>query len=375
MSTQEITRYITEIDKIYKTGKATEHSYRPALKTLIENLTTGLTITNEPKQIDCGAPDYIITKNDIPLGYIEAKDILVGLNNKSNKAQFDRYKQSLGNIIFTDYLTFQLFVDGNHFATVSIAELTGKVITPNKKEFDAFIALVNHFTGYKGKTIYKSLDLAKMMALKAKLLSEIINKTLADNDSKESTLFGQLEGFRKILIRNLDVSSFADIYAQTLAYGLFAARLNQKDSQVFKREIAAKLIPLSNPFLRKFFNYIAGIDLDERICWIVDALAELFNAVSIEDIYKEFSKENQDPFIHFYETFLAEYDPALRESRGVYYTPLPVVQFIVQAVDDILKKEFGLSKGLADNSKIKLPTKNEKSENNKREYHKVQILD
>ncbi|MDR1149711.1 MAG: hypothetical protein LBK66_13890, partial [Spirochaetaceae bacterium] len=108
----EIGHYLSELDKLYRAGNATEHSYRPALKTLFEKITTGLTITNEPKHIACGAPDYIITKSGIPLGYIEAKDIPVGVDNKLNKKQLDRYKQSLGNLIITNYLVFQLFVDG-----------------------------------------------------------------------------------------------------------------------------------------------------------------------------------------------------------------------------------------------------------------------
>jgi predicted helicase len=120
---------------------------------------------------------------------------------------------------------------------------------------------------------------------------------------------------------------------------------------------------------------VAGINLDSRIIWIVDALADLFNCVAVEEIQKEFDKAAQDPYIHFYETFLAEYDPALRETRGVYYTPVPVVKFIVQAVDDILKTEFNLQKGLADYSKIKrtVPGKDGKPET--MELHKVQILD
>jgi len=377
---QKITHYITEIDKIHSAGNATEHSYRPALKSLLENLTTGLAVTNEPRHIACGAPDYIITRDGIPLGYIEAKDISVGLDNKANKAQFDRYKQSLGNLIITDYLTFQLFAEGNQIASAAIARESGGKISADKKQYDAFLEMVNQFTGYSGKTIYQSLELAGMMAAKAKLLAEVIRKALSEKSGEEDTLSGQLEGFRKILIHNLSETSFADMYAQTLAYGLFAARLNQRDSQTFNRTIAAHLVPKSNPFLRKFFQYIAGFDLDSRIRWIVDALADLFNSVAIEDILKEFGKANQDPYIHFYETFLAEYDPALRKSRGVYYTPLPVVQFIVQAVDDILKKDFGLIQGLADNSKIKLPIRGTDKQGNPvlvedREFHKVQILD
>jgi len=383
MSTQALNIYITEVAKVYKTGKATEHSYRHALITLFENITSGLTITNEPKHINCGAPDYIITKDEVPLGYIEAKDITVGLNNKSNKEQFDRYKQSLNNLILTDYLTFHLYFEGNSIVSVTIAQEINGVITPEKKQFDKFIELINNFTQYKGKTISRSSDLARLMAAKAKLLSEAIRKALNEKRTKkddiQDTLSEQYALFRKILIHNLNDYSFADMYSQTLAYGLFAARLNQKSNETFSRKIAAHFIPKSNPFLRKFFMHIA-FELDSRICWIVDALADLFNCASIEDIIKEFGKANQDPYIHFYETFLAEYDPSLRKTRGVYYTPLSAVQFIVKAVDNILQEEFSLASGLADNSKIKVPVYETDKKGNKkikeyREYHKVQILD
>ena len=326
-----------EIDKIYRTGKATEHSYRPALQNLLEHITEGLTITNEPKRIACGAPDYIITRGEAPLGYIEAKDITIGLANKANRSQFDRYKRSLGNLIITDYLTFQLYTDGSLRTAVSIASENSGSILPDKEQFARFIELINVFTGYIGKTIHQSSLLSSMMATKAKLLAEVIRAALNDNSSGVGSLTDQLEGFRKILIANLSEASFADMYAQTLSFGLFAARLNQRDYQNFNRIIAAHRIPQSNPFLRKFFQYIAGFDLDNRIVWIVDALADLFNLVSVEDILLEFNNANQDPYIHFYESFLAEYDPAVRERRGVYYTPLPVVQFIVRAVNDILK--------------------------------------
>jgi predicted helicase len=364
MSVQPVTRYITEIDKIYRAGNATEHSYRPALKTLFESLTKGLTITNEPKHIACGAPDYIITRGSIPVGYIEAKDISVGLDNKNNKEQFDRYRQSLNNLILTDYLTFRYYVDGYQTLSVTIAHENKSIITPEKGNYDSFIELINQFASYSGKTISTSERLAEIMADKSKLLAEVIHKALKDKSAPNNTLTGQYEGFRKILLHNLGLLEFSDIYAQTLAYGLFAARLNQTDNQTFTRFLAAQLIPQSNPFLRKFFNHIAGIDLDPRIIWIVDALADLFNCVAVEEIKKEFLKANQDPYIHFYETFLTKYDPELRETRGVYYTPLPVVQFIVCAVDDILKTEFNIKDGLADHSKLK-----------NADFHRVQILD
>ncbi|MDR3170566.1 MAG: N-6 DNA methylase [Treponema sp.] len=358
----EIDTYLSEIDKIYRSGKGTEHSYRPALKTLFEAITSGLTITNEPKRIACGAPDYIITRNDIPIGYIEAKDISVGIYNKANKEQFDRYKQSLNNLIITDYLSFQLFVDGAEVVTITIAKESGGGIAPDKKQCDAFMELVQQFTDFRGKSIYQSEQLAKMMAAKAKLLAGIIEKALHDTEAENDTLSGQLEGFRKILIHDLSIPAFADMYAQTLVYGMFAARLNDHTNDKFSRLKAAALIPPSNPFLRRFFYYIAGPDLDDRICWIVDALADIFNCVAVEVLFEEFGRANQDPYLHFYETFLAEYNHKLREERGVYYTPLPIVKFIVQAVDTILQNDFHIAKGLADSSKDE-------------GFHKVYILE
>jgi predicted helicase len=372
--------YISELSRIYKTGNATEHSYRPALQHLLERITDGLQITNEPKRIACGAPDYIVTRNDIPVGYIEAKDIGVDLNSKANKEQFDRYKQSLGNLIITDYLTFQLFEDGEQIVSVTIGKITQNAIEADSSQFETFLEMLRLFSGYEGQWIQTSEQLSKIMAVKARLLANIIDNALESKEENgNNSLNDQLTGFREVLIHDITHKEFSDIYAQTIAYGMFAAKLNDETATIFTRGKAAQLIPLSNPFLRKFFQYIAGYDLDSRISWVVDALADLFNYVDIPAILKEFDKKEHDPIIHFYETFLAEYDPALRKSRGVWYTPQPVVQFIVRAVDDILKTEFGLPQGLADSSKVKLKQNIKQKDGSvakeEKEYHRVQILD
>jgi predicted helicase len=366
-----INQYIAELNRLYRAGNATEHTYRFALQQLLENLTSGLTVTNEPKRIACGAPDYIVTRGEIPVGYIEAKDIGVNLNDKAHKAQFNRYKQSLNNLIITDYINFQLFENGDAVASVSIAATDKNGIKADATQFDAFAALVNRFAGYDGQNIQNAEHLSKVMATKARLMANIIENALNSEETDDNnSLDGQLKGFREVLIPNITHREFADIYAQTIAYGMFAARLNDETSEKFTRAKAASLIPHSNPFLRKLFHYIAGFDLDERIRWVVDDLADLFNHVDINGIIKEFGKTEHDPIIHFYETFLAEYDPALRKSRGVWYTPQPVVRFIVQAVDDILKQEFGLPQGLSDASTVTMghaPLS--------KTYHRVQILD
>ncbi|MDR0525427.1 MAG: N-6 DNA methylase [Spirochaetaceae bacterium] len=216
-----------------------------------------------------------------------------------------------------------------------------------------------------GKRIYKADRLAKSMAASAKLLAEVIKTVITE--SQNDALSGQYEAFKKI--HNLEISEFADLYAQTLAYGFFAARLNQRDKRTFTRYLAPQEIPQSNSFLRIFFQYIAGFDLDPRVARIADAMADLFNRVDVGAIKEAFEKSARDPYIHFYETFLAEYDPKLRETRGVYYTPIPAARFIVQAADDILKTDFGFKEGLADNSRIR------KDGAGKTKPHRVQILD
>ena len=157
---------------------------------------------------------------------------------------------------------------------------------------------------------------------------------------------------------------------------MFAARLNDDTIDTFSRQEAAELIPKSNPFLRKLFGYVAGPDIDERIKPTVENLAEVFRHTNVEELLKNFGNSTQtnDPIIHFYETFLAEYDPKLRKSRGVWYTPEPVVSFIVRAVDDILKTEFGLTQGLADTTKTKIKV-DVQGKTIEQEVHKVQILD
>lgn len=375
-------QYIDNIDKRYRLGNATEHTFRGDLQNLLEALVPTIRATNEPKRQSCGAPDYILTKKDIPVGFIEAKDIgdkdLDGTKKTGNKEQFDRYKASLNNLIFTDYLSFHLYRDGEFITKISIGEITEKGIKPLTENFSSFENLIKDFCSHVGQTIKSSKKLAEMMAGKARLLSDIIGKALtSDEENKEdSTLKDQMLAFKDILIHDITPQGFADVYAQTISYGMFAARLHDPTLGTFSRQEAAELIPKSNPFLRKLFGYIAGPDIDDRIKWIVDSLVDIFLACNVEEILKNYGKSTkmEDPIIHFYETFLSEYDPKLRKARGVWYTPQPVVNFIVRAVDDILKTEFDLPQGLADTSKtkIKVDVQGKKVE---QEVHKVQILD
>lgn len=384
--------YIQSVNSRFRTGQATEHTFRGDLQNLLESLVPDIAATNEPKRQACGAPDYILTNiKGIPVGYIEAKDIddkdLHGVKKTGNKEQFDRYKGSLDNLIFTDYLEFVYFRNGELATSVRIGVVDQGKILPLPHNFPAFELLIKEFTTHIGQTIKSSKKLAEMMAGKARLLANVIQAALeSDEENHEnSTLQEQMAAFKEILIHDITPKAFSDVYAQTIAYGMFAARLYDSSLDTFSRQEAAELIPKSNPFLRKLFQYIAGYDLDSRITWIVDALADIFRAADVNAILKNFGKATkmEDPIIHFYEDFLTQYDPRLRKQRGVWYTPHPVVNFIIRAVDEILITEFGLPMGLADTSKTKIkvpiPTHDKRFSGGMREVeqevHRVQFLD
>ena len=365
-----IKQYLNTLGKTYS---ATEHSHRPALTMLLGEMIPDAQATNEPRRIECGAPDFVIHRKEIPFGYAETKNIGANLDDAAHRAQIKRYSDALDNLIFTDYLTFRLIREGAIVAEVCIGELRGGKIKPLPQNFDAFVDLLKSFSDYQGCTISTADELANRMAHKARMLASVIAKAIATNEGeKKDDLRAQLEVFRKHLIHEIQPAEFADIYAQTIAYGMFAARLHDPTPRTFTREQAAKLIPKANPFLRKFFQHIAGYDLDDRIVWVVDDLADLFCAADVGELMKDYGRQTErtDPFIHFYETFLGAYDPAKRKSRGVYYTPEPVVDFIVRAVDELLRDKFKLRDGIADYGKITVTEKDQS-----REMHKVQILD
>ena len=375
-----IEQYIKSISSRFARGNATEHTYRGDLQQLLEAIVPGITATNEPQRISCGAPDYILTKKDIPIGYVEAKDVGEDLKSKLFKEQFDRYRASLNNLIITDYIDFHFYLDGQFKTAVRIAEIKNGKLSALPENFQAFETLIKDFCAYLGQTIKSSRKLAEMMAAKARMLADVIEKALNSDEvnQENSSLKDQFLAFKQILIHDINARGFADVYAQTIAYGMFAARLHDPTLDTFTRQEAAALIPKTNPFLRKLFQYVAGYDLDSRISWIVDGLADVFRATDVAALLKNFGSatQTQDPIIHFYETFLSEYDPALRKARGVWYTPEPVVNFIVRAIDDILKTEFDIADGLADNSmttvKVNVQGIKDKVE---KQVHRVQFLD
>lgn len=391
----DVIQYIDKINSRLAQGHTSEHTFRADLEGLLSHLLPDFSITNEPSRVtDCGNPDFVITRKGVPIGYIEAKDVGKDLNHRMYDEQFERYKKGLDNLIITDYVWFQFFVRGEKVAEIRLGQPAfdniNKIEINDSATIAKFENLIKEFSVNVTQAIKSADHLAELMAGKARLLENILkealNNDLANNSQTELT--NQFEVFKSMLIHDLDSQQFADLYAQTLAYGMFAARYHDPVLETFDRDEAARLIPKSNPLLRNLFQSIAGFNIDERIKTTVDNLAEVFRHADVKAILGNFGKSTAqtDPIIHFYETFLAKYDPALRKSRGVWYTPAPVVSFIVRAVDEVLKTKFNLKDGLADNSKTIIEreaqgTSITKGRNKGKkvteevEVHRVQILD
>ena len=362
-----ISEYIKDLNVLYKTEKAKELSYRTALYKLLKDyMGAGFVLINEPEHIDCGAPDLVIQKSGIPIAYIETKNIGDGdLDGRGkHKEQFDRYKAGLNTIVFTDYLDFHLYEERKLKFVVQLAIIQDGKIVVNEGAIGQFESLLQKLQLAKAQTITSPKNLAILMANKAKLIAEVVRLNLQNSTDKSSGLPMQMEAFKEILNKDIDEEKFADLYAQTIAYGLFVARIHDHKEGAFTREKAATLIPQTNPFLQGLFQYIAGYKIRKSIAWIVDDLVTIFDATDVDKLRKNFEKEFQkrDPMIHFYEDFLFQYNPAAKKKYGVYYTPQPVVEFIVRAVDDILKNDFDIKDGIADTCMV----------NN---HHRVQILD
>ena len=289
---------------------------------------------------------------------------------------------NIGGHSNTNGLDWDFYRDGDLIASVTIADFQ-RGLTPRPDRYEALDHLLGDFVVRRPQTITSPRDLAERMAGKANLIKDVLRRTLAEDKDLRSELQAQYHAFRENLIHDITPEDFADIYAETIAYGMFAARLHDTTLDTFSRQEALELLPKSNPFLRSLFQYIAGYDLDPRISWVIDDLARIFQACDVARLMEGFGRltGQNDPFLHFYETFLAAYNPAKRKARGVWYTPEPVVNFIVRAVDQVLQTEFGLPEGLADTSKVTVDWDTGQTDKRgrpvtiRKDVHRVQILD
>lgn len=384
--------YLSAIERAHARGDATEHTYRADLKAFLESR-ADIVATNEPKRADCGAPDYVVSrrKDGLTVGYVEAKDLDVDLTAIEKGDQLGRYCQHLPNLLLTDYLEFRWFVqrDGKSrkegSARIGRFGAGGKIVSDPGEHAKA-LNLIDSFLKQKPAPINSAHDLAVRLAHFTHLIRDIIIEAYASGEASQqlrdwrdafaATLLPELHSHLDNKKEKQAVAEFADMFAQTLAYGLFSARAASPGGR-FSHEQARKLIPRTNPFLRSFFEQITGSALDEEpFAGFVEDIIQTLGHADIDNILRDFGKRGRrtDPVVHFYETFLHAYDPKLRELRGVYYTPEPVVNYIVESIDVLLKEKFGLKQGLADRSKIGVMLKEGEKEIHE-ESHRVLILD
>lgn len=361
--------YLQSLQRELARGDATEHTHRGALKSLIESAAVGLLATNEPKAIQReNKPDYIVRKGSAVIGFVEAKDVDKDLKATLKTQQLKRYLEALPNLLLTNYLDFTWFVDGEKRMEISLGALNGLHVTPAKGASVRWDEMITCFLDEVTRTVSSPTQLAKNLAGQTRLLRDLSLELLTAGDFD---LLEQDQSFRALLVPDLEPAEFADMYAQTAAYGLFTARVfahttmfgsaaeTMPDSfkgDDFSLEQAAYLIPKANPFLRQFFQHIASPNLNSQLRWLVEQIADSLRYTDMEKVLHRQGKRQgfEDPVFHFYETFLAEYDRSLRDSRGVYYSPDPVVDYIVRGVDWLLVNRFAKSEGLADPSALVL---------------------
>jgi len=360
-----LSQYITAISRKYAHVETSEMGYRTDFELLLKGIFETVNITrfdHDAKAKQGNKPDFVVVKDDVPLLYIETKDIGVSLDKVEKSEQMTRYF-GYANLILTDYVEFRFYRNGLAYGEpIKIAEYDSKArtITPHPTNYEYLAKTLVDFTHSHKEPIKSGKHLAKIMGGKAQRIRDNIKEVLSSENGKSAELLNVYETIRRLLVNDLTEEAFADMYAQTLVYGLFVARFYDDSLTTFTRQEARDLIPASNPFLGHFFDHIAGRNFEKRLSYIVDELCEVFTHANVAELMRQHfettskkgTQRGQDQVIHFYEDFLKEYDEALRKKMGAYYTPLPVVQFIVRSVDYLLEKEFGLAGGLANTETV-----------------------
>ncbi len=257
---EAVNKYLEEVQSKFKTGHAREHAYHPALQKLIEDINSSINAVNDPKQQKVGAPDFVLLKSKTPIGYVEAKDIDIALDKEfKTKNQFNRYKASLNNLCFTNYLDFHFYLNGEEVAKVAIGKLENNKIEVLPDNIPLLESLLKNFTTQKSISIRSPKELASLMAEKAKMLKNVVYLSLKEESEVKGQVEQQYQVFKQMLIHDLSLEQYADLYAQTVAYGMFATRYYDPSLENFNRGEANKLLPKSNLFLQNFLKTMEKI--------------------------------------------------------------------------------------------------------------------
>lgn len=282
------------------------------------------------------------------IGFVETKDYGFDIENYTQSEQIQKYRAICDNILLSNYSQF-------------IWLHQGFVQTANISQETELLSLLNNFFAQSPQQIHDPHDLATKLAFFSRKLKTDLAIELENGKKNHSILYGVYKVFQKSLV-NLSFVNFADTFAQMTAFGLMIAKLNNPDLTITLLNVR-KAIPISFGLIKELLKYLDDvIDRKNASELYVSQLLGLMNNMNVGKIEDElFTRKQQivnlygkphtqyiDPFVYFYEDYLGEYDPKLRKAKGVYYTPMPIVQLIIRLIDKTLQENFGISKGIAD---------------------------
>lgn len=371
--TEIINNYLNSIKNMSEKDK--EHTHRSALQILLNEIkdATGngrIKIIHEPNndKEGRGAPDFRFEINSLILGYIENKRVNANLDEIIKSEQIKKYLELSDNIIITDYLRFiRIDKNGNITSEVRLCELSelknyNKAFMQSKQlnlkeKANKLFEIFKLFLSHKPKQINSAKEFANALAERTKLLKNSLLEM--EGNERVKALY---DIFKNTIYSKIDYADFCDNFAQTLTYSLFLAKLNANGEKIDLYNLT-KFIPKSFPLIRAMSKFLQDLkEVDDKnlktIDWLLIEIVNINNNIDEKLIIEELNKfsldknlkliMNKDPYMHFYETFLSYYNPELREKRGVYYTPQSVVDFIINSIDLILKKDFNKVKGFGD---------------------------
>ncbi|PAF42537.1 type ISP restriction/modification enzyme, partial [Helicobacter sp. 11S03491-1] len=369
---ESIKEYLEDIRDI--SPQSGEYEKRRALENLLRAFApNGVEVKHEPNrdksEEKAGAPDFWILQNSLSLGYVENKRVGADLDRVATGKQIAKYFILSKNILLTDYLRFCLIRPDERGNASIVREaglcdlkqlaLIGKnleksLIVPTLEENAKNVQeLFKLFFSYPLKPIVRAIEFANHLTVRTRIVRDKLKEK-----EKNNNISNIYNAFKESLYKELEFEEFCDSFAQTLTFSLFLAKLNNKDSQNMDLYNVKKFIPYSFPLIRSMSGFLDNLDDLADIRWALGEIIGIVNHIDIVSIIKELNKISQkdifgnflhkDPYLHFYETFLKQYDPDLRKLKGVYYTPAAVVDFIINAIDDVLKNDFNKLDGLSD---------------------------
>ncbi len=376
----EFKNYIKELQS-ETIDNLTEHSKRSALEILMKSVAIQINdkikILHEPKRKEnYGSPDFLIHINNSVIGYIENKKITENLSKTLKTAQIKKYRELSDNILLTNYIEFiWIKKDVIERETLcSVEDLTG---FKNLSDLNVqkVSELIKRFMSQAPIGVSTTKELAVVLAIRAKNLKIYLLEELKyqKKENQLGRLFGLFQTFKENVSSDLKLEEFADAFAQMLVYGLFLAKLNMDtvkthgSASLLNLRNAEEFIPKSFQLIRELVSFFDELEKEEykETRWIIEETISIMNNLQLAEIKKSLSfMKNQtgfenlsalqetDPYIYFYEDFLAAYDSKLRKAKGVYYTPPQVVSFIVSAINQILTDDFKMLKGLAQHDKV-----------------------